>query len=256
MSYALYVGSLSLGLLLGMLLFQEIGRRIGTQWQDSERTKPGFGAIEGGVLALLGLLIAFTFSGAATRFDTRRQLIVEEANAIGGAYLRVDMLPDAAQPALRETFRRYLDARLRVYSKAPDVEAAKQELLAANELQREIWRQAVSAVRSEGAPPQAPNVVLPAVSAMMDLATTRTMTTQMHPPSVIFIMLFALALVSSLLAGYGLSGAPRSWLHLLCFPLVIAATVYVILDMEYPRLGLIRVDAFDQALVAVRDSMR
>ena len=60
----------------------------------------------------MGLLIAFTFSGAATRFDGRRQLIGEEANAIGTAYLRMDLLPQAAQPALREDFRNYVDARL------------------------------------------------------------------------------------------------------------------------------------------------
>jgi hypothetical protein len=58
----------------------------------------------------MGLLIAFTFSGAASRFDTRRQLVVEEANAIGTAYLRLDLLPASAQSALRESFRRYLEA--------------------------------------------------------------------------------------------------------------------------------------------------
>lgn len=70
-------------------------------------------------------------------------------------------------------------------------------------------------------------------------------------------MLFVLALVSSLLAGYGMAGGKsRSWLHMLCFAVVIAVAVFVILDLEYPRLGLIRVDAFDQALVQLRDSMR
>ncbi len=69
-------------------------------------------------------------------------------------------------------------------------------------------------------------------------------------------MLFALALVSSLLAGYGMAGGKsRSWLHILCFTFIVAATVYVILDIEYPRLRLIRIDAFDQALVELRESM-
>jgi hypothetical protein len=259
MSHTFYVGSLSLGLFLGMLLLMEIGRRIAVRQlaRDPERARGGVGAVEGGVLALLGLLLAFTFSGAGTRFDARRQLIVEETNAIGTAYARLDMLPAAAQPVLREDFRRYVDARLDVYRKLPDMAAVKEELAKANNLQKDIWLQAVAAVRSENAPPQSAVVLLPALNAMIDITTTRTMAAQMHPPAIIFAMLFALALVSSLLAGYGMAGGKsRSWLHMLCFAVVIAVTVYVILDIEYPRLGLIRVDAFDQALVELREAMK
>jgi hypothetical protein len=184
-------------------------------------------------------------------------LIVEETNAIGTAYLRLDMLPTAAQPALRDSFRRYLDARIEVYRKLPDIAAAKQELSVGNKLQGEIWRQAIAAVRAEGAPPQAPQVLLPALNAMIDITTTRTMVTLLHPPGIIFVMLFALALVSALLSGYGMAGGKsRSWLHILSFAFIIAITVYVILDIEYPRMGLIRVDAFDQALVDLRETMK
>jgi len=72
----------------------------------------GIGTIEGAVFGLLALLVALTFSGAAARFDTRRQLIVEETNDIGTAYLRLDLLPPSAQPALRESFRQYVGMRL------------------------------------------------------------------------------------------------------------------------------------------------
>jgi hypothetical protein len=93
----------------------------------------GFGTIEGSVLALLGLLIAFTFSGASARFDTRRQLIVEATNHIGTAYLRLDLLPAGAQPALRESFRRYVDARIEVNRKLPDMAAVKKQVVEAME---------------------------------------------------------------------------------------------------------------------------
>ena len=205
---------------------------------------------------LLGLLIAFTFSGASSRFDTRRQLIVEETNDIGTAYLRLDLLPADLQPALRESFRRYLDARIEAYQKLPDMAAAKASLAKADGLQRQIWRQAVAASRAESAQPAAAILLLPALNAMIDITTTRTMVTQMHPPTVVFAMLFGLALAASLLAGYGMTGGKvRSWFHMLGFALVMAVAVYVILDLEYPRLGLIRVDAFDQALVDLRQSM-
>ncbi|HEY2917550.1 MAG TPA: hypothetical protein VGK77_01005 [Candidatus Binatia bacterium] len=120
--------------------------------------------------------------------------------------------------------------------------AAKAALTKANDLQRDIWQQAVTAVRAEGTPIQAAVLVLPALNAMIDITTTRTMAIQMHPPAVVFIMLFALPLACALLAGYGMVGKSRSWLHILCFSFVIAVTVYVTLDIEYPRLGFFRVD--------------
>src|SRR5262249_54669042 len=197
-------GVLSVGLFLGMLVFMEIGRRFRVRQtaRDPDLAKAGFGAIEGSVLGLLGLLLAFTFSGAGTRFDARRQLIVEETNTIGTAYLRLDILSAAAQSKLREYFRRYLDARLNVYRKLPDVEGAKQELAIANSLQQEIWREAIASIRTAAAPVEVTVVLLPALNAMMDIATTRTMAVYVHPPVIIFVMLFALAWVSSLLAGY------------------------------------------------------
>ncbi len=258
MSHALYASLLSLGLLVGMLILLEAGRRMGARGiaRSPEGGVGGVGAIVGAVLSLFGLLLAFTVSGAGARFDGRRALVVEETNAIGTAYLRLDMLPTAAQPALREYFRRYVDARLEVYRKLPDMAAARRTLATANALQGEIWRSAIAGVRAEGAPPQAAVVLLPALNALIDITTTRTMAAQMHPPAIIFVMLFALALASSLLAGYGMGSGSRSWLHMLCFAMVIAATIYVILDLEYPRVGLIRVEAFDQALVDLRETMK
>ena len=98
---------------------------------------------------------------------------------------------------------------------------------------------------------------MPALNVMIDITTTRTMATRMHPPLGIFVLLFGLALVASLLAGYGMAGGTaQSWLHILGFAVVMAVSAYVILDLEFPQVGLIRVDAFDQALVALRESMR
>jgi hypothetical protein len=263
MSHTFVVGLFAFGLFLGMLLFLEIGRRASLRQmkEDSGTAGEGVGAVDGAVFALLGLLIAFTFSGASSRFDARRQLIVEETNDIGTAYLRLDLLPTDLQPALRESFRRYLDARIEVYRKISEIAVGKESLskealVKANELQTQIWRQAVAASRAEGASLAAPLLLLPALNAMIDITTTRTMATQMHPPTVVFVMLFGLALAASLLAGYGMIGGKlRSWLHMLGFALVMAIAIYVIMDIEYPRLGLIRVDAFDQALIDLRESM-
>jgi hypothetical protein len=257
MNYAAIAFLLSSVLFLGMLLLLEIGRRIGLRrLADDSAGAEGIGAVDGAIFAILGLLIAFTFSGASTRFDQRRDLIVEEANNIGTAYLRLDVLSADAQPTLRESFRRYLDARIAAYRKFSDMRAAQASFAEANALQGQIWRQAVEALRGEGTLPAASVLLLPALNAMFDITTTRTMALQKHPPVVVFVMLFGLALAASLLAGYGMTGSTvRSRFHMLGFALVMATAIYVILDIEYPRLGLIRVDAFDQVLLDLRESM-
>jgi hypothetical protein len=254
----IYAAALTaIGLFVGILLLLEVGRRVGVRRmaRDSEGARAGAGAVEGAVFGLMGLLIAFTFSGAAARYDTRRLQVTEEANNIGTAWLRLDLLPAGAQPALRENFRRYVDARLEVFQKLPDLEAAKAALGRANALQEDIWTQAVAACK-EG-PPSAGMLLLPALNQMIDITTTRTMAAKTHPPLVIFAMLVALTLISALLAGYSMAAAKtRSWIHMLGFAFVMAAAVYIILDLEYPRMGLIRLHSADQVLVELRQSMK
>lgn len=259
MHYALSAVMYTVGLLIVMLGLLEVGRRAGARRiaRHPEGAREGFGAVDGAVFGLLGLLVAFTFGGAASRFDSRRQLVIEETNHIGTAYLRLDLLPAAAQPALRESFRRYVENRLEVYRKLPDVAAAYKELAKGEEIQMDIWRQAVAVSQAPGAAPAAPMLLLPALNAMIDITTTRTLAAQIHPPVIIFIMLFGLAMIAALLAGYGMAGSKqRSWLHMACFALVLAVSIYVILDIEYPRLGLIQIESFDQALIDLRKSMK
>ena len=259
MSHAVKVFLFTFGLFLGMLLFLELGRRIGIRRvkEDSQAASEGVGAVDAAVFALLGLLIAFTFSGASSRFDMRRQLIVEETNDIGTAYLRLDLLPADVQPALRESFRRYLNARIEIYRKLPDLVAAKEQLAKAIELQTQIWRQAVVASRSKDASPSAPILLLPALNAMIDITTTRTMAAHFHPPTIIFVMLITLALAAALLAGHGMAAAKtRSWVHVVGFAAATAVALAVILEIEFPRVGFIRVADFDRVLVELRDSMK
>ncbi len=258
MSYVTGVLLFVIGLFVGMLILLETGRRIAiTRKQlDPESPPGGFGAIDGAVYGLMGLLIAFTFSGAAARFEARRHLIIEETNAIGTAYLRLDLLPAAAQPALREDFRRYLDARLEAYRKIPDLPAVRVELARANVLQAKIWAAAVAAAREEGHS-DTMSLVVPALNQMIDITRTRTAAFENHPPIIIFWMLAALMLASSLLAGYGMAGPRRrSWIHFVGFALVMAASVYVIIDLEFPRMGLIRIDPADRLLMELRDRMK
>lgn len=246
------------GLGLGIVFMLEIGRLIRLRHmrlRGAEAGK-GLGAVEGAVFGLMGLLIAFTFQGAAARFDVRRAQIVEEANNIGTAYLRLDLVAPEPRAVLQDKLRRYLDARLAAYHAIPDTAARLAYLTEAAALQQQIWSQAVAAT-AEVPGPQASMLLLPALNAVFDIASTRAAATMMHPPPIIYCMLFVLALICSLLAGYDMAlEQSRSWVHVLAFALIIAMSVYVILDLEYPRLGLIRIDNFDQILVKVREGMK
>jgi hypothetical protein len=92
---------------------------------------------------------------------------------------------------------------------------------------------------------------------MIDITTTRLVATEMHPPSVVFYGLGLLVMATSLLAGYGMAESKkRSWMHMVVYAVIMAATLYVILDLEYPRFGLIRIDAADRLLVEVRNTMK
>lgn len=245
-------------LFAGMLVLLRVGRWLGRRHiaKDTTGEKAGTAAVESAVFALLGLLVAFTFSGAASRFDARRQLIGQETNDIGTAYLRLDLLPAEAQPAMRELFRQYLDARLATYEKLPDIEAAQAEFARSGELQARIWKQAITATQASS-DARAAMLLVPSLNAMFDIATTRKLATLIHPPAVIYWLLFLLGLGCALLAGYDMAETRSpSLTHRLAFAAIVAVTFYVILDLEHPRLGLIRVDAADALLIDLRASMK
>ena len=241
-----------------VLLFVEIGRRLGTRRveEETERERQVRSTLESAIFALLGLMIAFTYAGAASRFDTRRMLTVQEANAIGTAYLRLDALPAATQPALREKFRQYAVARIARYQVLPDVEASDVHARRARALQSEIWTDAFTALR--GAESAAPLLLVPALNEMIDITSTRAIMLGTHTSPVVLAALLVLTLVCSMLTGNGLArkrsrGPP---LHTLGFALVLTATMYVILDLDHPRFGLIQLDYVDQALSDVLAGMK
>jgi hypothetical protein len=136
-------------LFVAMVVAAEVGRRLGRlRWLRSDDADTvGTSAVDAAVLGLLGLLIAFWFSSAGTRLDMRRSLIVEEANAVGTAWLRLSILPEDTRASVRDLFRGYLDTRL---AQRPAASPAESQVELSDRLkdQRDaIWRQSVASVR-------------------------------------------------------------------------------------------------------------
>ena len=243
-------------LFLGMLFMIEIGWRIGNA--DKQKSglngESGWGVVDAAMFGLMGLLVAFSFSGAAQRFDHRKQLAGEEANAIGTAYMRLSLLRDSDRSSLNADFKRYVRSRIAMYRAVPDMTAVNEEYSRTVTIQSEIWAKAVSST-DEQTKQAASMLLLPALNLMFDITTTRRVAAMVHPPLIIFLMLGVVALTCSLLAGYDMAiGGKRSRIHIGGFSLILALTVYVILDLEFPRLGMIRVDDVDRMLVEIEES--
>jgi hypothetical protein len=174
---------LILGLFLGMLAMLTLGQRLGQRSlaQQPDVARARLTGVEAAMFGLMGLMIAFTFSGAAQRYELRRQLVVDEADAIGTAYLRLDLLPAASQPALRDQFRRYVTGRIAVERVLPDIETSAAQAAIAAAVQKDIWTGVLAALKD--APPQATIVVSPALNEMINVPTARAIAAITHTPN-------------------------------------------------------------------------
>jgi hypothetical protein len=255
-AFAMFVGSLSL---------MEVGRRLGSRRLSDEGSAAmaGLSAVEGAVFALMGLLLAFTLSGALQRFDERRTLIMDEANAVSTAYYRLGMLDEQSKIELRAKLKTYLEERLKLYripigfsviEHTSIYDATQLDKIA--QIRTEVWDGAVTACSR--APTTSPcNLILPALNAAYEAARSRAGANERHPPRIIYFMLFALGLGGSLLAGFGMGAAKRrSLVHMVTFSAAMSLALYIITDMEFPRQGLITVAYFDRFLDQVLLSMK
>lgn len=246
----------AVALLLVVYAAMAVGHRIGTRRLAAagDQARAGTGTVDGAVLALLGLMIAFTFTSAAGRYERRRELITQECNALGTAWLRVDLLAERDQAALRQLLARYVATRIDVHRSLPDLDAAKEEFAESGRLQEQIWDLAVAAAAREPARPAPTILLLPALNQAFDLSTTRVMAVLTHVPELVVVLLCGLSVFSGLLAGHALAtrGGTRNRLHAAIFAFAISLSIYVTLDLEFPRIGLINLDKADRPLLELK----
>jgi hypothetical protein len=258
--YVLRFSLLAFALFAGVLACLEIGWRVRNagRREESPDADSGLGAIDGAVYGLMGLLIAFTFTGAAARFEVRRELITTETNAIGTAWLRIDLLPAVTQPAIRADFRDYVDSRLETLRlvRIGNAPGARAEMAHNTALQTKIWKEAVAACQQQNSA-AVTSLMMSSLNDMIDITTTRYVAMLTHPPLAIYLVLAFLVLASALLGGYGMGkSGKRNWTHMLLYSAALAVAMYVILDLDYPRVGVIRVDTLDHIMVDLRNSMK
>lgn len=210
--------------------------------------------VEGAVFALLGLLIAFTFSGAYDRFEARKIHIIDEANAIETVFYRIDLLAQDTQEALRQSLKQYLDSEISIYQHISYINRDEEEITRSLQLRRQLWSQAVVACKKTNST-SATTLFISSVNNLFDIANTHFAINRVHPPFTIFGFLIVLAMLSSFLAGYSTAGTIKyNRIYIVIYVLITAMMLYLILDLEFPRIGLIRVNMFDHLLIEVRDT--
>ena len=240
------------GVLAGILLCVELGHRVG-RWRHgrAEREKEApVGGMVAAELALLAFLLAISFSLAASRFEARRGVLLDEANAIGTSYLRAAMLPEPHRTEVRRLLREYVDVRL-AGARGDAVEAAVRR---SEEIHGQLWTHATAAAEKD--PRSIPTgLFVESLNETIDLHATRLQAAlRSRLPSIVWAVLFAVAALSFAMMGYhaGLIGTNRTPATLV-LALAFAIVIWLVVDLERPHRGMLRVS--QQPMVDLRNSM-
>lgn len=242
---------LTTALLLGLA---EAGFRFGSRLKapKQEARKGHISGVQGAVLGLLGLLLAFTFAMAVDRYDTRRKLVVQEANAVGTTYLRASLLPEAHQAPIRDLLRRYVDVGVKYQPLADDPAKRAEGLRLSEDILDELWKHASEAAK------EAPNDVtvsfIESLNGTIDTHAERIAAGRAQIPGGVWLLLLFVAAFGAFTGGYG-AGADgvRTTLVNVFLPLLITVVIVLIFDLSHPRQGLIGIS--QQSLIDLQQSI-
>ena len=234
------------------ILTVELGYRVG-RWRlahKSEEQETPVATMVASILGLLAFMLAFTFSMAASRFDARRQVVLEEANSIGTTYLRSQLLPEPQRSEIAKRLREYTAIRVQPLNMGIMKDLMKQS----DELLKQIWSQAVMAADKD---PRSitTGLFLQSLNETIDIHSKRVFIgLRNRIPLSIWIALFSLTLLGMMSIGYqaGLSGTHRSP-EMLIMTLSFTLVLYLIVDLDRGQEGFLKVS--QQAMIDVLNTL-
>lgn len=230
-------------LFICMLFAMEIGFRSGRRKEASATEAiTQANAVLVSMLGLLALLLAFTFSAALQRYEDRSRTVVAEANAIGTTYLRARLLPKEMRDEVQALLRQYLDVRVqegRVDATEPGLHESL--LHQAKLMEAQLWSHAVRAAELDGRPVTS-GLFIQSLNELIDTSCTRNAALDRHVPEIVLFLMFATIVLTTATLGYA-SGIAGHRVTFAAFILVvlIALVVFLIIDLDRPRRGLIHV---------------
>jgi len=238
--------------LLVPLLAAELGYRLGRR-RGPEPEGSRLSAFQGAILGLLGLLVAFTMSMTEQRFVARQGIVVAEANAMGTAFLRTDLLPPGPRAEAGAALRSYAEARLSLYraSSQEEVDRVEEKTHA---LQAKLWSLATAEANARPTPGAA--LVVSCFNDLIDLDEVRLTALETHLPWTIILLLLAVAAVACATLSFG--ATRRGALAALVLPLLVSSALTVVFDLDRPRVGAIRVStaSLERAAAAMVEPQR
>ncbi|MEM7709465.1 MAG: hypothetical protein AAF264_01680 [Pseudomonadota bacterium] len=235
---------ISLGLFALMVGAMLLGRRTGDRirMNEPEEARSQASAVQGSLLGLLALLLGFTFSLALGRFDQRSIAVVDEANAIGTAFLRTDLLSDERRDSAKGLITRYGIVRVEAARVGADEDARRAQLVtAADTISANLWALASAEAREVGGP--VAMAFAASVNDMIDALASRDAAIERHVPELVLFLLFGTFVLLGGVIGFAsaLSGV-RPGVPVYAMMVLIVVLVFLIIDLDRPRRGLIEVD--------------
>lgn len=232
-------------LFLVILAIYEVGFRFGrfVQAGTAHEVKELTGSVQASVLGILALLLGFTFSMSLQRYDDRSHALIDEANAIGTVSLRAELLPEAHRAGAIRLLRSLIDLRVETGKlELPDREQRHELNRRMSDIQNALWSTAVAAA-NEDPRPTTTGAFVAALTAMIDSQGKRQALLRLHVPEVILLLLFLVFVSSGGFLGYssGLRGQ-RIIAPMTVVSFLIALVVFIIIDLDRPKRGLIKVD--------------
>jgi hypothetical protein len=243
------------GLFVLMAATWLLGRRMGVRARANidEDARTHAGGLHAAMLGLLALILGFTFSMAAQRFEVNRDRAAEEASALETAYLRADLTDTPTRLAMRDLIRRYVDTRVAFYDARIDFHRREVIDGESRKLQEEIWKLAVASAAKAPTAPMAE--VVDGVNRMFDLYELRQHALRNHVPATILWLLVVMAAAATALTGYVAGfGNKRHPTATAVVLFLIALVIVVIVDLDRPTRGLIR--GGQESLLDLQRSMR
>jgi hypothetical protein len=243
--------SIAIAIFLMIMFSFYIGIRL-RKYYEKRRVveEKSIGPLEGSLLGLLALLLSFTFNMSSTRHDKRLNIIVEEANDIGTAILRADLYPDSLRKEFRKDFKNYLDTRIEFFEAGHDLPKIMASLEKGRLIQQSLWKRATDLGRDKENLHRTSQMI-PALNAMFDIVTTRNAANVAKVPQLIIYLLFMLCSISAFMLGYAV-GIKPDWIIMICFAATIVMTIYLIIDLDRPRRGVITMKDMNMEIVNLR----
>jgi hypothetical protein len=256
MLYSIPAFLLALFLFIGINLAYVLGLNVRNfrSKKDPAFEPTGLGPLEGALLGLLSLLLAFTFNQSASDFATHRDLLVTESNAIETALWRADLYPDSLRLAFRKDFRDYIATRIAYYDARTDEELIRTVRKEAEAISSRIWRRATAVSQTSNESLRS-SQMLPAINAVIDAEAKREDARRRHVPDPILWLLFILCVTGSFVVGYANRSRKMDWVVLASYSLMTVMTVYIILDLDRPRRGIIETSAAHQNMIDILQTL-